>query len=1004
MSGFINIFGGSPINPSNVSFSSISLTGSNSPYELAWPVTGLQSSQLVTQQIEVTASVANLSIVMPDATQATVGQVALFYNIGVHEFNILDADQNVICNVPVADNTPPTPPTSGSVWIYLKDNSTTAGDWGVMSFGALTGEVQASLLAGYGLVVDAVNGNLDTNITVTTVPGPTYDVKPTTLLPTLSDRAKYIIWTGGSGTVNFPPVNLATAGFFFAVGNQTSNGAAITLATPDGALIDGENTQLLSLSQTSIYTTDGTDWYSLGLGTTTFFQTTVLVKDLSPYGGGTVTLTNSEASKTIASFVTNTSLLTSNITILYPATPGFYFITNNVTDNGFTVSIAANGGAIVTAVPVGETFIFYNDGSEMSPAPTSVAAGAIVFPDGSAASPSIRFLSDPSSGLYMPAVGEVGVSISSSETIKFDANGLVIYPTGTTLDPSLAFNSVASTGMYLNTVDQLIAFSYNNVDGMGVGSNFVGITNGTSATPSLGFLADDTTGIFRASAGVIGFTSAATEAALIDSLGIATVAGTSADPSYSFIADPNTGMYNPAANSVGFASDGNLKAVINTTSFELLDGTDLVLEEAGGVNTLTLQVGAMAGDFAYMLPTLYPTVDGQPLVSTTLGAMSWATSSFDANGIKVPDGAEATPSIAFTSDPTSGFYTIGGQINISISGNTVANFDPSGIAIYDGLSIGFFDSTRTFAVELNASTATADVNYTLPAVVPTVNGQPLVSTTLGVMSWATSSFDADGIKVPDGAEATPSIAFTAQTNTGFYHPLANQIRTSINGSDVFLISDIGTIIYSGLSLGFFDSTDNFTVSLSASTATADADYILPPAVPTANDQALVSTTGGTMSWKTVLPQVLQTNVVTQQTIAITANTFADVSGLSQAITPATTSSKVLVRVVMHVSAPNATVQDIFMRIQRNGVTIGVGTPSASQIACGSSVHSANNEGMSSLIYEYLDSPASVAAQTYQVQVSLDATDNFYLNRDVNDTGTSAYQTPISSITLTEVLA
>src|SRR3990172_7480157 len=135
----VDIFNGNQINPSNSSYQSIELTSLNSPYVLEWPLIGVQAGQIVTNIIEVTATGAGLGIKLPDATLASVGQVIRFFNIGANVFNVLDYSNGVVANVPVADNPPPTPPSSGAIYIYLRDNTTQAGEWGVISAGALTG-------------------------------------------------------------------------------------------------------------------------------------------------------------------------------------------------------------------------------------------------------------------------------------------------------------------------------------------------------------------------------------------------------------------------------------------------------------------------------------------------------------------------------------------------------------------------------------------------------------------------------------------------------------------------------------------------------------------------------------------------------------------------------------------------------------------------------------------------------------------------------------------------
>tara|TARA_R110000868_G_scaffold34930_2_gene125570 strand:- start:125 stop:664 length:540 start_codon:yes stop_codon:yes gene_type:complete len=119
--------------------------------------------------------------------------------------------------------------------------------------------------------------------------------------------------------------------------------------------------------------------------------------------------------------------------------------------------------------------------------------------------------------------------------------------------------------------------------------------------------------------------------------------------------------------------------------------------------------------------------------------------------------------------------------------------------------------------------------------------------------------------------------------------------------------------------------------------------------------------------------------------------WQDVTGFSVAITPTAATSKVLVHVVAHVGSTVGGLTQITMRVTRNGGAVVLPALSASRFSA------SNQQGL--LVLAYLDSPATTAATTYQVQIagSNGNTNYTYLNLTGDGTGTST-----SSVTVQEV--
>ena len=151
-------------------------------------------------------------------------------------------------------------------------------------------------------------------------------------------------------------------------------------------------------------------------------------------------------------------------------------------------------------------------------------------------------------------------------------------------------------------------------------------------------------------------------------------------------------------------------------------------------------------------------------------------------------------------------------------------------------------------------------------------------------------------------------------------------------------------------------------------------------------------------------QVVQT--VKTDTFSTAGTSFVEITGLTVSITPVSTSSKILVNVAI-LGGEN---QDTFpaMRLLRNGSVVVLGNSiSPGQQATFGYVNTGANTRDQYLLttanYTYLDSPASISAVTYSVQVrpmsSISRT--FYLNRS-ETIGDPNQFTTTSTITAMEI--
>jgi len=152
-------------------------------------------------------------------------------------------------------------------------------------------------------------------------------------------------------------------------------------------------------------------------------------------------------------------------------------------------------------------------------------------------------------------------------------------------------------------------------------------------------------------------------------------------------------------------------------------------------------------------------------------------------------------------------------------------------------------------------------------------------------------------------------------------------------------------------------------------------------------------------------QVLQ--AVKTDTFSLNGTATSDVTGLSVAITPSSTSNKILVFYDLSVAVEYGGYSG-FIFLLRGSTQIYLGDAASSRTRASSFMtsHSASDFGayeMFDLSGSFLDSPATTSATTYKIQMrSQNSGRNFYLNRHQTDGDGSGSPRTASSITVMEV--
>jgi len=400
---FNSPFTGNVVQPTDVSYRDISIANTN--LQLTWPINGSTADDAAARIMEVTTTGVS-ELWMPPANQASVGQDALIRNTGGEDFTVMDfAGINTIVTVLVGE----------AQYIYITDNGTEEGVWGIIAFGIGSSGQDAATLAGYGLI--AIGQTLNQSQPVTTFSSDYTAV--------FADLANCYAWTGGAGTLTLPTAASLGNSWFMLVRNAGTG--SLTIAGASGNLINGSGSIIFQPTDSAIIVCSGTTFYTVGLGKNTQFAFTQLTKAVV---SGTYTLTAAEASNVIQKY---TGTLTGNVTITVPPTVQVYYVQNATVGgaSNFTVTLTTGLGGSNATIASNQQSTLICDSVNLVNANTVLAgSSSIGLIDGTVSSPALYFASEPTTGLYRAASGEYNLAILGVLRSTLSATGLAIVGTG----------------------------------------------------------------------------------------------------------------------------------------------------------------------------------------------------------------------------------------------------------------------------------------------------------------------------------------------------------------------------------------------------------------------------------------------------------------------------------------------------------------------------------------------------------------------------------------------
>jgi hypothetical protein len=397
MTSYVSVFTGDVIQPTDVSYKSFSISAN---LDLVWPQDGDAAGDYAARIMQISASTAGLFVDMPPANQTSVGTDSLIRNTGANAFTVRDYAGNTIVTVAASE----------AKYIYITDNSTAAGTWGVIAFGVGSSSADAATLAGYGLKAITTTLNQAHQVATAT----------STFTADATYRSKAVIWTGGVGTLNLTAAATLGNDWFMLIRNGGSG--LLTIDPNSTELINGSASLALQIGDSAFICCSGTAFYTVGLGQETTFAYSQLTLPVT--SGNTYTLTPAQAQNTIIK-VTGTSI-NSNVTVVLPAAVQVYFTLNQTSGTANVVFTTGVVGGTNATIPPSQQATLVCDSVNVLNATTVVSGGsALSIIDGSAAAPALNFSSELDTGMYRPIGGSaIGWSVGGTVKMLLTSNGL----------------------------------------------------------------------------------------------------------------------------------------------------------------------------------------------------------------------------------------------------------------------------------------------------------------------------------------------------------------------------------------------------------------------------------------------------------------------------------------------------------------------------------------------------------------------------------------------------
>jgi hypothetical protein len=342
---FLNVFSGTTVYPAEVNYRAVALSAN---VTLEWPTEVSSTSNILASIMDVTPSTSGLVVRLPAANLASVGETALFFNVGSDAFTIADNGGNTVVSI-----------APGIAWqVYLTSNATANGTWRATQYGAGTSTATAGSLVGAG--IKAIGATLNQAMASSSI-NTNYTIG-------IADRSAVLNWTGGAGVFTLPDAGTVGSDWFVNVRNSGTGAISLTPGT-GGQLVNGAATLIMNPTDSAVVFSDGAGFFTIGLGQSSVFAFDFVSIDLTGLGA-TYTLTGANLNRVAYRFTGN---ITGNVQVIVPPTVQQYWVSNetDLASAPYTIELKTAAGLGVTVSRL-QRVIMYCDGTDVIDADTGV--------------------------------------------------------------------------------------------------------------------------------------------------------------------------------------------------------------------------------------------------------------------------------------------------------------------------------------------------------------------------------------------------------------------------------------------------------------------------------------------------------------------------------------------------------------------------------------------------------------------------------------------------------
>jgi hypothetical protein len=344
------------------------------------------------------ASTTGLSILLPDATQGSVGEDILFRNLGLNTFVVKDAAGGESISIAAGK----------ARYVYLTNNTTVGGVWDSIEFGAGTSYADAAALQGAGLTT--VSGRLAT----------TQNIVNVTTTPTITDasRASTFVWNSGAGTFNLPAVGSLSSGWY--IGFRNAGTGALIISSQFPNLINGSSSITANPGDSGfiIYDVNSNNFVTVGLASPANVTFTSATYDVDSIPGSSFSLVT--YAPIIQSYIAQTGSRSTTLTVTLPATTQLYILINDTGHSDYNIQFQIQGSSQPPlVVGTGNIATVLSDSQNLFLL-TSSATNIFYAVNGIATSPSYSFITDGTTGMYLPGANILGFAANGVEVAYID--------------------------------------------------------------------------------------------------------------------------------------------------------------------------------------------------------------------------------------------------------------------------------------------------------------------------------------------------------------------------------------------------------------------------------------------------------------------------------------------------------------------------------------------------------------------------------------------------------